>query len=73
MSFLLKLLLMTGKFLIGFIVICAIIVAVIFVVSQGIQFVARIAGYEVGSFFNWAVGGIAKRFGWKRIRRRRVR
>lgn len=70
MSFIIKLVLVTGKFLIGFVVVLALILLVVWVVSQGIQLFASALGYEVGSFFDWMIGGIARRLGWKKKSRK---
>lgn len=60
MSFLVRILLVSGQILVYAVVGSLVILAVIFVLNKLIQFVASIFGQEVGDFISWFFGGLKK-------------
>lgn len=61
MSFIFRILLGTGKFLIALIVILVVLFVVAWVINRGVQAFAQHFGYEVTDFFTWLRSKLPKR------------
>lgn len=69
-AFVLRVLEYGTAFILGFCVIAVVLIAVVFILSEGIQLLGLVLGYEVGNLFEWLIGGIARKLGWKKKKRK---